>query len=83
MTHSIVEAMWRDPCSVARHEFLNSRSTGTMALVDIASANWFESGSIDWTQHAADRRSRGKKTLARFPRSVMALKVNQLVEDYA
>ena len=47
MTHSIVEAMRRDPCSVAGHEFLNSRGTGTMALVDIASANWFESGSTN------------------------------------
>jgi hypothetical protein len=38
---------------------------------------------IDWTQLAEDRRSRGKKHLARFPRSVLALKVHQLLQDFA
>ena len=39
--------------------------------------------AIDWTQLATDRRSRGKKNLARFPRSVLLIKVHQLIEEYA
>ena len=39
--------------------------------------------AIDWTELAAQRRSRGKKNLARFPRSVLATKVHQLIEEHA
>jgi len=39
--------------------------------------------AIDWGQMATDRRSRGKKHLARFPRSVLVLKVRQLLEEHA
>ena len=39
--------------------------------------------AIDWDQLIADRRSRGKKHLARFPRSVLRLKVYQFLEDLA
>ena len=39
--------------------------------------------AIDWTQFAAENRSRGKKHLARFPRSILVLKVTQLLEDHA
>jgi hypothetical protein len=39
--------------------------------------------AIDWNQMIAENRSRGKKHLARFPRSVMKLKVQQLLHDYS
>ena len=39
--------------------------------------------AIDWKQMIAENRSRGRKHLARFPRSVIILKVTQLLEDYA
>ena len=39
--------------------------------------------AIDWKQLIANRRSRGKKNLARFPRSTLRLKVQQLLEDLA
>lgn len=39
--------------------------------------------AIDWRQHIAERRSRGKKHLARFPRSILVLKVNQLLQEMA
>jgi hypothetical protein len=38
--------------------------------------------AIDWTQMIAENRSRGKKHLARFPRSVLKLKAQQLLQDY-
>jgi hypothetical protein len=38
--------------------------------------------AIDWQQMIAENRSRGKKHLARFPRSVLKLKVQQLLQDY-
>ena len=46
---------------------------------------WFSSirYAIDWQQLAADRRSRGKKHLSRFPRAVLKLKVRQFLEEYA
>ncbi len=45
---------------------------------------WFSSirYAIDWTQMIAENRSRGRKHLARFPRSVLKLKVQQLLQDY-
>ena len=39
--------------------------------------------AIDWQQMVASRRSRGKKNLARFPRSALRLKVQQLLQDLA
>jgi len=39
--------------------------------------------SIDWKKLAEERRSRGKKLVARFPLSVLKLKVAQLLEDFA
>jgi len=39
--------------------------------------------AIDWTKLAAERRSRGKKSLARFPREVLCMKVRQLLEEHA
>ena len=39
--------------------------------------------AIDWKQLVANRRCRGKKNLARFPRSVLRVKVHQLLEDLA
>ena len=38
--------------------------------------------AIDWTQMIAENRSRGKKHLARFPLSLLKLKVQQLLQDY-
>ncbi len=38
--------------------------------------------AIDWTQMIAENRSRGKKHLARFPRAVLRLKMQQLLQDY-
>ena len=38
---------------------------------------------IDWKQLIAENRIRGKKNLARFPRSIIQLKVQQLLQDYA
>ena len=39
--------------------------------------------AIDWTKLIESRRSRGKKHLARFPASVLYLKIKQLLEEYA
>ena len=39
--------------------------------------------AIDWKKLVETRRSRGKKHLARFPRSVLRVKVNQLQADLA
>ena len=39
--------------------------------------------AIDWRTLIADRRSRGKKHLARFPRSLVLLKVQSLLQDHA
>lgn len=54
-------------------------------LVRAALYEWWSAlrYSIDWTQLAEERRSRGKKCLARFPRSVLALKCRQLLADHA
>ena len=38
--------------------------------------------AIDWKQLIAENRSRGKKHLARFPQSILRLKVQQLLQDY-
>ena len=38
--------------------------------------------AIDWKQLIAENRSRGKKHLARFPRSVILLKLQQLIQDH-
>jgi len=38
--------------------------------------------AIDWTQLAANHRSRGRKYLARFPKAVLIAKAHQLLEDY-
>ena len=38
--------------------------------------------AIDWAQLIAENRSRGKKHLARFPRSLLKLKAQQLLQDY-
>jgi hypothetical protein len=54
-------------------------------LVGLALYEWW-SGlryAIDWTQLAEDRRSRGRKYLARFPRAVLVIKCRQLLEDQA
>ena len=37
--------------------------------------------AIDWQQMIAENRSRGKRHLARFPRSVLRLKLQQLLQD--
>jgi hypothetical protein len=39
--------------------------------------------AIDWKKLVENRRSRGKKHLARFPRSVLRVKLNQLQADQA
>ena len=39
--------------------------------------------AIDWKAWTAERRSRGKACLARFPRYVLRAKVNQFLEDHA
>ena len=39
--------------------------------------------AIDWKQLIAENRSRGRKHLARFPRSILRLKVQQLLRDHA
>ena len=39
--------------------------------------------AIDWKQLVANRRSQGKKNLARFPRSILHVKVHELLEDHA
>jgi len=39
--------------------------------------------AIDWKKLVQDRRSRGKKHLARFPRDVIIVKVQQLLEESA
>ena len=39
--------------------------------------------AIDWKALIDERRSRGKKHLARFPRSAIFLKVQQILEDHA
>ena len=38
--------------------------------------------AIDWQQVIAENRSRGKKHLARFPRALLRLKLQQLIQDY-
>ena len=54
-------------------------------LVRQALYEWWSSirYAIDWKQLAEHRRSRGKKHLARFPRSILRLKVLQLLADHA
>ena len=54
-------------------------------LVRQALYEWWTSMryAIDWKQLVANRRSRGKKNLARFPRSILRVKVYQLLEDHA
>ena len=54
-------------------------------LIRRALYEWFTSirYAIDWKQLVENRRSRGKKHLARFPRSVLRVKVNQLQADQA
>ena len=39
--------------------------------------------AIDWKQLIAENRNRGVKHLARFPRSVLKLKVSQFLQDYS
>ena len=39
--------------------------------------------AIDWKQLIQSRRSRGKKNLARFPRAIIILKTQQLLEEHA
>ena len=39
--------------------------------------------AIDWKQLVENRRSRGKKHLCRFPRSILRIKVYQLLADHA
>jgi hypothetical protein len=38
--------------------------------------------AIDWRELIAENRSRGRRHLARFPRSILKLKVQQLLQDY-
>ena len=54
-------------------------------LVREALYEWFTGMryAIDWKQLLAENRSRGKKHLARFPRAVLKLKVQQFLQDYA
>lgn len=55
-------------------------------LIRQALFEWWSSirHAIDWKQLIAENRSRGrKKALARFPRSVLLLKLNQLLEEHA
>ena len=49
-------------------------------LVRTALYEWWSGlrHAIDWKKLIENRRSRGKKHLARFPRSVLRVKVNQL-----
>ena len=49
-------------------------------LVRTALYEWWSGlrHAIDWKKLIENRRSRGKKNLARFPRSVLRVKVNQL-----
>ena len=54
-------------------------------LVRQALYEWFASirYAIDWKQLIAENRSRGKKHLARFPRSLLKLKVQELLREHA
>ncbi len=54
-------------------------------LIRRALYEWWSSirYAIDWKQLVENRRSRGKKHLARFPRSVLRVKLNQLQADQA
>ena len=54
-------------------------------LIRRALYEWFTSirYAIDWKQLVENRRSRGRKHLARFPRSVLRVKLNQLQADQA
>jgi hypothetical protein len=54
-------------------------------IVRAALYEWFTSirYAIDWKQYIAENRSRGRKHLARFPRSVLRIKAQQLIQDYA
>ena len=54
-------------------------------LIRRALYEWWSSirYAIDWKKLAENRRNRGKKHLARFPRSVLRVKVNQLQADQA
>jgi hypothetical protein len=54
-------------------------------LIRQALYEWWSSirYAIDWKQLMSENRSRGKKHLARFPRSTMKLKVNQFLQDHA
>ena len=53
-------------------------------LIRKALYEWFTSirYAIDWKQLVAENRSRGKKHLARFPRSIFKLKVNEMLQEY-
>ena len=56
-----------------------------LPLVRQALYEWWTSMryAIDWKQLVANRRSRGKKNLARFPRAILRLNVYQLLEEHA
>lgn len=45
---------------------------------------WFTATryAVDWSQLISESRSRGKKHLARFPRSILRLKVQQFIQEY-
>jgi hypothetical protein len=65
-----------------------SRGAGAHFLAPLVRKELYEwwSGlrhAIDWKALIEERRSRGKKHLARFPRQTIYLKVQQLLEDHA
>jgi len=68
-----------------RHRAHGAGRPYTQPLVRQALYEWWSSirYAIDWKTMATSRRSRGKKILARFPRSVLILKVRQLLEELA
>jgi len=71
--------------SSARHRGPGAGRPFKAPLVRQALYEWW-SGiryAIDWTQLVANHRMRGKKHLARFPRSLLVLKVHQLLEHLA
>lgn len=69
-------------------ELINSRGAGRPFRAPLVRQELFEwwSGlrhAIDWKTLMQERRSRGKKHLARFPRKLVLLKVHQFLEDHA
>jgi len=82
------KCMLRSRAPAAPHARKNFHGQGRHFLVPCirhALYEWFTGirYAIDWKQMIAENRSRGKKIVARIPRSFLRLKVRQLLQDYA